>query len=249
MTSTKYEREIRFFGKQAEHLEKEKREILAKGELTDADKKRIEEIDATIKQYNDRRKEIEDSYIEAGLELPLASRNLNASVYAIGASFEPVGRDYRKTLIEETNARNAIAAKAYEGYEVPESDDIDELNAEVKSITEKLTLMDQKIMEADINDDVGEKKRLEEESNKLRFKRDNTINKIKALKSEGFRSPSASGVSKEFQDKILENEQQIQAVKTQIAMVRSDVYEVKDMLYAIMERLGMERRDFHDNDD
>jgi len=207
------------------------------------------EIDRLIAQYQARKKEIEDSYIEAGLELPLASRNLNASVYAIGASFEPVGRDYRKTLIEETNARNAIAAKAYEGYEVPESDDIDELNAEVKSITEKLTLMDQKIMEADINDDVGEKKRLEEESNKLRFKRDNTINKIKALKSEGFRSPSASGVSKEFQDKILENEQQIQAVKTQIAMVRSDVYEVKDMLYAIMERLGMERRDFHDNDD
>lgn len=207
------------------------------------------EIDRLIAQYQARKKEIEDSYIEAGLELPLASRNLNASVYAIGASFEPVGRDYRKTLIEETNARNAIAAKAYEGYEVPESDDIDELNAEVKSITEKLTLMDQKIMEADINDDVGEKKRLEEESNKLRFKRDNTINKIKALKSEGLRSPSASGVSKEFQDKILENEQQIQAVKTQIAMVRSDVYEVKDMLYAIMERLGMERRDFHDNDD
>ena len=207
------------------------------------------EIDRLIAQYQARKKEIEDSYIEAGLELPLASRNLNASVYAIGASFEPVGRDYRKTLIEETNARNAIAAKAYEGYEVPESDDIDELNAEVKSITEKLTIMDQKIMEADINDDVGEKKRLEEESNKLRFKRDNTINKIKALKSEGLRSPSASGVSKEFQDKILENEQQIQAVKTQIAMVRSDVYEVKDMLYAIMERLGMERRDFHDNDD
>lgn len=207
------------------------------------------EIDRLIAQYQARKKEIEDSYIEAGLELPLASRNLNASVYAIGASFEPVGRDYRKTLIEETNARNAIAAKAYEGYEVPESDDIDELNAVVKSITEKLTLMDQKIMEADINDDVGEKKRLEEESNKLRFKRDNTINKIKALKSEGLRSPSASGVSKEFQDKILENEQQIQAVKTQIAMVRSDVYEVKDMLYTIMERLGMERRDFHDNDD
>jgi hypothetical protein len=179
----------------------------------------------------------------------LASRNLNASVYAIGASFEPVGRDYRKALIDETNARNAIAAKAYEGYEVPDSEDIDELNAEVQNITESLNQIDRKIMEADMNDDVGEKKRLEEEANKLRFKRENTINKIKALKAEGVRSPSASGVSKEFQDKILDNEQQIKAVKSQIAMVRSDVYEVKDMLFAIMERLGMERRDFHDNDD
>ena len=209
----------------------------------------MKEIDETVARYEARKKEIEDSYIEAGLELPLASRNLNASVYPIGASFEPVGRDYRKTLIEETNRRNAEAAKAYEGYEISESDDIDELEAEVKSMTERLMNMEAKILEADMSDNAGEKVRLTEESNKLRFKRDNTVNKIKALKSEGARSATASGVSKEFQDKIMQNEQQIAALKTQLAMVRSDVYEVKDMLYAIMERLGMERRDFHDQDD
>ena len=209
----------------------------------------MKEIDETVARYEARKKEIEDSYIEAGLELPLASRNLNASVYPIGASFEPVGRDYRKTLIEETNRRNAEAAKAYEGYEISESDDIDELEAEVKSMTERLMNMEAKILEADMSDNAGEKVRLTEESNKLRFKRDNTVNKIKALKAEGARSATASGVSKEFQDKIMQNEQQIAALKTQLAMVRSDVYEVKDMLYAIMERLGMERRDFHDQDD
>lgn len=209
----------------------------------------MKEIDETVARYEARKKEIEDSYIEAGLELPLASRNLNASVYPIGASFEPVGRDYRKTLIEETNRRNAEAAKAYEGYEISESDDIDELEAEVKSMTERLMNMEAKILEADMSDNAGEKVRLTEEANKLRFRRDNTVNKIKALKSEGARSASASGVSKEFQDKIMRNEEQIAALKTQLAMVRSDVYEVKDMLYAIMERLGMERRDFHDMDD
>ena len=245
MTSTKYEREIRFFGKQAEHLEKEKREILAKGELTDADKKRIEEIDATIKQYNDRRKEIEDSYIEVGLELPLASRNLNASVYPIGASFEPVGRDYRKLVIDETNARNAIAAKAYEGYEVSDSEDIDELNDEVQAMTEQLTNLEQRIGKADI----GEKLRLTEEANKLRSKRENTINKIKVLKSEGARSAKASGVSVEFQEKVNRNEEQIAALKTQLAMVRSDVYEVKDMLAEIAARLGISRHDRDDPDD
>lgn len=181
--------------------------------------------------------------------MPLASRNLNASVYPIGASFEPVGRDYRQAMIEETNARNAIAAKAYEGYEVPESDDIDELNAEVKDMTKRLMNMESKILEADMNDDVGEKTRLQEEANKLRFKRENTVNKIKALKSEGARSASASGVSKEFQDKILNQEQQINSLKSQVAMVRSDVYEVKDMLFAIMNRLGMDRRDFDQDND
>lgn len=182
------------------------------------------------------------------MELPLASRNLNASVYAIGASFEPVGRDYRKTIMDETNARNAAAAKAYEAYEVPESDDIDELNAEVQEMTARLTNMESKIVEADMNDDVGEKTRLTEEANKLRFKRENTINKIKSLKADGARSASASGVSKEFQDKIFQNEEQIAALKTQLAMVRSDVYEMKDMLAEMMARLGI-RRNQDDMDD
>ena len=170
-------------------------------------------------------------------------------MYPIGASFEPVGRDYRKIVIEETNARNAEAAKAYEGYEVPDSEDIDELNQMVKQMTDQLTVMEAKILEADMNDEVGEKTRLQEEANKVRFRRDNTVNKIKALKSEGARSAAASGVSKEFQDKIFKNEEQIEALKTQMAMVRSDVYQVKDMLYAIMQRLGMDRRDFQDMDD
>ncbi len=170
-------------------------------------------------------------------------------MYPIGASFEPVGRDYRKEMIDETNARNAAAAKAYEGYEVPDTDDIDELNAMVKDMTARLTNMESKIAEADLADDVGEKTRLTDEANKLRFRRDNTINKIKSLKNEGYRSADASGVSKEFQDKIFQQEEQIAALKTQLTMVRSDVYQVKDMLMAIMERLGMQRNDFHDQDD
>jgi len=183
------------------------------------------------------------------LELPLASRNLNASVYPIGASFEPVGRDYRKLVMDETNARNAIAAKAYEGYEVSDSEDIDELNDEIQDMTQRLSVMEQKIVEADMNDDVGEKMRLTEESNKLRSKRENTINKVKVLKSEGARSAKMSGVSVEFQEKVNRNEEQIAALKTQLAMVRSDVYEVKDMIAEIAARLGISRHDRDDNDD
>ena len=180
--------------------------------------------------------------------MPLQSRNLNASVYAIGASFEPVGRDYRKELIEETNARNALAAKEYEGFEVPESDDIDELNAMVKEMTAQLSSYENKIMEADLADDADTKSKLQAEADKLRFKRDNTVNKIKALKSEGYRSADASGVSKEFQDKVMQQEEQIAAMKTQIAMVRGEIYELKDMMMAIMDRLGMQRYDFDQDD-
>ena len=75
-----------------------------------------------------------------------------------------------------------------------------------------------------------------------------TVNKIKALKSEGYRSAEGSGLSKEFQDKIMQHDEQIAAVKTQIAMVRGEIYEVKDMLMTIMERLGMGRSDFNQDD-
>ena len=216
--------------------------------MTDEDKACIDEIDKTVAQYLARKKEIEDSYIEAGLELPLATRNMNASVYPIGVSFEPVGRDYRKMVIDETNARNAIAAQAYEGYEVPDSDDIDELNEQVKSMTERLMNMESKILEADMNDEMGEKVRLQEEANKLRFQRDNTINKIKVLKMEGARSASASGVSTEFQDKVRALEDKTQSLSTQIGMVRNEVYEMKDMLAQIMSRLGIQRNDYDQDD-
>ena len=56
-------------------------------------------------QYSTRRKEIEDSFIECGLEVPLVSRNLNATVNAVGPSFEPVGRDYRIKVEEEAKNR------------------------------------------------------------------------------------------------------------------------------------------------
>ncbi|MBO7352369.1 MAG: hypothetical protein J6U12_05595, partial [Candidatus Methanomethylophilaceae archaeon] len=95
----------------------------------------------------------------------------------------------------------------------------------------------------------GEKTRLTEEANKLRFKRENTINKIKALKADGARSAKASGVSKEFQDKINRNEEQIASLKTQLAMVRSDVYEMKDLLAEIAARMGIPRRNDYDQDD
>ncbi len=249
MVGSKYEREIRFIGNFTNKLTQEKEGILAKGELTDDDRKRIAEIDAEVERYLARKKEIEDSYIESGLELPLATRNLNASVYAIGASFEPVGRDYRATMIKETNARNAIAAKAYEAYEVPDSDDIDELNAMVQDMTARLTNMESKIIEADMNDEMGEKVRLQEEANLLRSKRDNTINKIKALKMDGVRSANVSGVSVEFQDKIRKLEDQNNSLKSQVASLRSDMYDIRDSLDLIMRHLGINRNDDYNRED
>ena len=132
---------------------------------------------------------------------------------------------------------------------MPETDDIDELEALIQEMTASLMTMESKILEADMADELGEKARLQEEANKLRFKRENTVNKLKALKADGARSAIRSGVSMEFQEKINRNEEQIAALKTQVAMVRSDVYEMKDMLAEIMARLGIRRNDGYDRDD
>ena len=43
----------------------------------------IAKIDGLIEQYSTRRKEIEDSFIECGLEVPLVTRNLNATAQTV----------------------------------------------------------------------------------------------------------------------------------------------------------------------
>lgn len=105
MPGSKYEREIRFMGKEIVRLSALIDTLEAKGaEMSPEDKSNVEGYKAQIDQYLARKKEIEDSYIEAGLELPLESRNLNASVYRNGSSFEPETNSYKMRVMEEARS-------------------------------------------------------------------------------------------------------------------------------------------------
>ena len=68
--------------------------------------------------------------------MPLVSRNLNATVNAVGPSFEPVGRDYRVRVEDEAKNRDISyrAAPEAEPASFEESDDIGVLEENLKKI-------------------------------------------------------------------------------------------------------------------
>ncbi len=119
------------------------------------------------------------------MELPLASRNLNASVYSAGAMFESMGNDALDTLMKQLGDANAASrsVSAYQPVVTDDTDDIDVLIKEVQMMSDSLGKLEAAIIQADIEDDLGEKARLVEKSREIRAQRENAVIRIKALKA------------------------------------------------------------------
>ena len=230
MPGSKYEREIRFIGKEVVRLSCLIEDIKSGNGSGDPakDEADIAEMEAKIAQYRARRKEIEDSYIAAGLELPLESRNLNASVYRNGSSFEPTDNNYRLNVMVETEANRS----AYESSGIDLSDDPAELTRQMNLLSDRINAIERASMEAELNEEMGEKIRLDEEANRLRAQRADVFQKIKALKS-------AEAVREE-PSRIEKVESETAALKAQVSSLRQDVGELKAILSAIADRMGID---------
>ena len=231
MVGSKYEREIRFIGKEVVRLSALIEEIKAGNGSGDPEKDKadIAEMEAKIAEYSARRKEIEDSYIAVGLELPLDSRNLNASVYSIGASFEPNGTSYRLAAMAEAEGN----AKAYVPSGVDLSDDPTELTHRMNLLSDQISAIERASMEAELNEDMGEKVRLDEEAMKLRAQRSDIFQKIKSLKSaEANIKPDVSRLDKLESDTA--------SLKAQMSAMRQDIGDLKLLLANIADRLGVD---------
>lgn len=230
MPGSKYEREIRFIGKEVVRLSCLIEDIRNGNGSGDSakDEADIAEMEAKIAQYRARRKEIEDSYIAAGLELPLESRNLNASVYRNGSSFEPTDNNYRLNVMVETEANRS----AYESSGIDLSDDPAELTRQMNLLSDRINAIERASMEAELNEEMGEKIRLDEEANRLRAQRADVFQKIKVLKS-------AEAVREE-PSRIEKVESETAALKAQVSSLRQDVGELKAILSAIADRMGID---------
>lgn len=236
MPGSKYEREIRFIGRETVRLATIVDSIKnghGSGD-PEKDEKEVQTLLSRIEEMQARRKEIEDSYIAAGLELPLESRNLNASVYRSGASFEPVSNDYRLNVIAESRANSA----AYVSAGDVDSDNIDELMAEVSLLSDQISAMERSIVEADLNDDMGEKVRLSEKATELRAHREDVLFKIKKLKTlvpEEKAKPEK--VADDSRMDAIESE--CKSMKTQISILRDDMGDIKDQLRMLIEHFNL----------
>ena len=230
MVGSKYEREIRFIGKEVVRLSSLIDEIKAGNGSGDPEKDKadIAELEAKIAQYSARRKEIEDSFIAAGLELPLESRNLNASVYRNGSSFEPTDSSYRLAAMIEAEANS----KAYVPSGIDLSDDPADLTHRMNLLSDQINAIERASMEAELNEDMGEKIRLDEEATKLRAQRSDIFQKIKSLKSADTGKQDVSRMDK------LESE--TAALKAQMSAMRQDIGDLKILLANIAGRLGVD---------
>ena len=238
MPGSKYEREIRFMGREIVRLSTQVDELEAKGNgMTEADKATVAENKATIEQYIARKKEIEDSYIEAGLELPLESRNMNASVYRNGSSFEPEANSYKMKVMEEAKSNT----KAYASAGIIDSDNPEELMVELNALSDKISAMERQILEADLSDDLGEKSRLEENLTVLRAHREDVFYKIKELKTKNAKAEVQSESKCEYDDRIDALEKDMGALRNQTSMIRNDMSDMKEALRLIMDRLNIDQ--------
>ena len=195
----------------------------------------IAECKSRVEQYITRKKEIEDSYIEAGLELPLATRNMNASVYRNGSQFEPTTNEYKSAVIAESRSNPKAYASSGGDFEGMGEGD---LKKELSNTMEKLSALDRAIAEAEIQGNGGEVSRLREESVVQRARADDLIQKIKASNAPKEEPAAAQPVNDRSED-IDRLEKDVRSLRSQMSIVRGDLEEVKESLRRILDRLHM----------
>lgn len=195
----------------------------------------IAECKSRVERYIARKKEIEDSYIEAGLELPLASRNMNASVYRNGSQFEPTTNEYKSAVIAESRSNPKAYASSGGDYEGMDGDG---LKQELSRTMENLSALDRAIAEAEIEGNGGEVSRLREESVVQRARADDLVQRIKAIRSPK-EEPAAPPVNDRSED-IDRLEREVKSLRSQMSIVRGDLEDVKESLRRLLGKFGMD---------
>jgi len=218
---SKYERELRFIDTEVRRLNnqlenmrdfmpQDPQEAQAKAEQIEAAEVRIEELLA-------RKKEIEDSFIAVGLDIPDISRNLNANTCRDNAQYDSTVEPYQ---MKSQPVQQAPAAS------------LDELSSEVESVTGEIMKLEVQLMQAEI--DGGDTDKLKMSINTLRARRDQLIQQIKQLKT----SQQPAQAPQIDMSRIEALEADNRALRAQITAVRSDVLDIKDQLSQILDALN-----------
>ncbi len=233
MAASKYDRELRFIDSETCVLTEKLNIIREQVPETPLDAaKKAEEvglIEERLGELYHRKKEIEESYLEAGMEIPYIGRNLNANVYKEGAAYEGSFQD----TVPEEKPRAEIRPTATE----------EELTEQIGSITDEMMQTEIKMLQAELSGDDGEKQKLSMCISSLRSRRDYLVEQIKALrnKPEPGPEPQQSAGNAELEAKIKELENDSRALRSQISGVRVDVAEMKDQLRQILLALNIDQ--------
>lgn len=229
MPPSKYERELRFIDTEVARMSRKLKDMAEAipDSPAEAAKKADEVlgIQDKIAAMLARKREIEDSFIQAGMELPDIGRSMNATVHN-ASGFE----------VRSSEEAESLAGLSDKPAASPKTTDV---QSEIRSIGEELASIETKLMEAEIDGNDAEVDKLKMMSSSLRARRDALVQEAKQQKAE--KPAPAPAADEETMKRIADLEADNRALRSQVSGVRSDVQDVKDQLRQIMAALGIDQ--------
>lgn len=143
----------------------------------------------------------------------------------------------RKRQIEDSFiAAGAGAAHRDAPAETAPAEDVDELTAEIESVTDELMGIEIKMLRADMNGDESEKQKLSMMASSLRSRRDTLVERVKELKAE---SQQTQG-DDDLESRVLRLEEENRSLGRQVSELKSEISDLRGDLGLIMRRLGID---------
>ena len=143
----------------------------------------------------------------------------------------------RKRQIEDSFiAAGAGAAHREAPAETAPAEDVDELTAEIESVTDELMGIEIKMLRADMNGDESEKQKLSMMASSLRSRRDTLVERVKELKAE---SQQTQG-DDDLESRVLRLEEENRSLGRQVSELKSEISDLRGDLGLIIRRLGID---------
>ena len=143
----------------------------------------------------------------------------------------------RKRQIEDSFiAAGAGAAHREAPAETAPAEDVDELTAEIESVTDELMSIEIKMLRADMNGDESEKQKLSMMASSLRSRRDTLVERVKKLKAESQQTQGDDDLA----SRVLRLEEENRSLGRQVSELKSEISDLRGDLGLIMRRLGID---------
>ena len=120
--------------------------------------------------------------------------------------------------------------------ETAPAEDVDELTAEIESVTDELMGIEIKMLRADMNGDESEKQKLSMMASSLRSRRDTLVERVKELKAES----QQSQCDDDLESRVLRLEEENRSLGRQVSELKSEISDLRGDLGLIMRRLGID---------
>ncbi len=214
MPGSKYDRELRFIATESARLSmllRQLRDVMpADPAEAQAKAEQVMEMEDRLGQLLARKKEIEDSFIAVGMQVPNVTNDLNTNIQ----NYRPFMED------SDDDGRPAVKPSASK----------EELTAEVESIMSELMQIEIKMLKADMDGDDGEKQKLSMMASSLKARRDSLVEEIRAINTAPEEPEPAPSPDAAYEERFKALEADYRGLRAQVSDIRNDLSDIKELL-------------------